>query len=158
MTCSTLGRPEIGELAEGDRRRLLDDAAQGQPRAVRPDPPGRADRAPARPPPSTSPRQPVDERADGAWHAEWATLRTLLRRTVVAGSQADRLLAGLRVDADRMAATLDAARDDVLAEQRSMAALGDTDATPADDVPRRRRPCSSTPRSTAPAPHLEETP
>ena len=26
----------------------------------------------------------VDERSDGAWHAEWATLRTLARRTVVA--------------------------------------------------------------------------
>lgn len=65
----------------------------------------------------------VDERADGAWHAEWVTLRTLLRRTVVAGSQATDLVAGLHVHTDRMAATLEAARDDVLAEQRSMAAL-----------------------------------
>ena len=29
--------------------------------------------------------QQVDERADGAWHAEWATLRDLVRRTLVAG-------------------------------------------------------------------------
>ncbi len=29
----------------------------------------------------------IDERADGGWHAEWATLRTLARRTVVAGAQ-----------------------------------------------------------------------
>ncbi len=65
----------------------------------------------------------VDERADGAWHAEWATLRTLLRRTVVAGSQVTDLLAGLRVHAQPMQATLDAACPDVLSEQRSMAAL-----------------------------------
>ena len=38
----------------------------------------------------------VDERADGAWHAEWATLRTSTRRTVIAGSQTSELLAGLR--------------------------------------------------------------
>ena len=41
----------------------------------------------------------------------------------MAGSQTTDLLAGLRVHPDRMRATLDAARDDVLAEQRSMAAL-----------------------------------
>ena len=29
----------------------------------------------------------VDERPDGAWHAEWATLRTLARQTVVAAAQ-----------------------------------------------------------------------
>jgi len=29
----------------------------------------------------------VDERADGAWHAEWDTLRILVRRTAVAISQ-----------------------------------------------------------------------
>ncbi len=65
----------------------------------------------------------VDERADGAWHAEWATLRTLVRRTVVAASQTTELLSGLRVHPDRMLATLDAARDDVLAEQRVLAEL-----------------------------------
>ena len=45
----------------------------------------------------------VDERADGAWHAEWDTLRLLARRTVVATSQTADLLAGLRVHPDRMA-------------------------------------------------------
>jgi 3-carboxy-cis,cis-muconate cycloisomerase len=62
-----------------------------------------------------------DERADGAWHAEWDTLRILGRRTVVAASHASDLLAGLRVDTDRMAANL--AATDVSGEQREMASL-----------------------------------
>ena len=51
----------------------------------------------------------VDERADGAWHAEWDTLRLLVRRTVVAAGQTADLLAGLQVHADRMADNLTAA-------------------------------------------------
>ena len=66
----------------------------------------------------------VDERPDGSWHAEWATLRTLARRTVVAGSQAAELLAGLRVEPGRMAATLAAARPGIDAEQRKYDASG----------------------------------
>jgi 3-carboxy-cis,cis-muconate cycloisomerase len=62
-----------------------------------------------------------DERPDGAWHAEWDTLRTLARRTVVAGSQCSELLAGLEVHAARMAENLSAA--DVLGEQRAIAEL-----------------------------------
>jgi len=53
----------------------------------------------------------VDERADGAWHAEWETLRLLARRTVVAAAQTADLLADLRVHPDRMAANLAAAED-----------------------------------------------
>jgi 3-carboxy-cis,cis-muconate cycloisomerase len=53
----------------------------------------------------------VDERADGAWHAEWDTLRLLARRTAIAADQTADLLAGLRVHADRMAANLAAAED-----------------------------------------------
>ena len=59
----------------------------------------------------------LDERADGGWHVEWATLRTLSRRTVVAGSQTADLLAGLRVHTDRMAAVLHSARPGVDAER-----------------------------------------
>ena len=74
----------------------------------------------------------VDERPDGAWHVEWATLRTLARRTVTAGAQTADLLTGLRVHPDRMAATLAAARPGIDAEQRSFHAdgpyLGATDA------------------------------
>ena len=63
----------------------------------------------------------VDERPDGSWHAEWATLRTLARQTVVAGSQTTELVSGLRVDARRMAETVATARDALMAEQRSVA-------------------------------------
>jgi 3-carboxy-cis,cis-muconate cycloisomerase len=62
----------------------------------------------------------VDERPDGSWHVEWATLRTLARRTIVAGSHTAELLAGLRTDPERMAATLAAARPGIDAERRSM--------------------------------------
>ena len=64
----------------------------------------------------------VDERSDGAWHAEWATLRTLARRTVVAAVHTTELLTGLQIDADRARANL-AAADGVLAEQQTMADL-----------------------------------
>ncbi|HTQ18134.1 lyase family protein [Mycobacterium sp.] len=62
-----------------------------------------------------------DERADGSWHAEWDTLRTLARRTVVAGSQCAELLAGLQVHTDKMAENLRST--DVLGEQRAIADL-----------------------------------
>jgi 3-carboxy-cis,cis-muconate cycloisomerase len=64
----------------------------------------------------------VDERSDGGWHAEWATLRTLTRRTVVAAAETTELIANLKVDAERAKANL-AAAGDVLAEQRTMAEL-----------------------------------
>ncbi|MDV6979095.1 lyase family protein [Mycobacterium intracellulare] len=64
----------------------------------------------------------VDERADGGWHAEWATLRTLARRSVVAAAQTSDLLAGLDVNIERACANL-AAAGDVLAEQRLMTEL-----------------------------------
>jgi 3-carboxy-cis,cis-muconate cycloisomerase len=64
----------------------------------------------------------VDERSDGGWHAEWATLRTLARCTVVAAAQTTELLSGLVIHTDRAAANL-AAAGDLLAEQRSMVEL-----------------------------------
>jgi 3-carboxy-cis,cis-muconate cycloisomerase len=64
----------------------------------------------------------VDERSDGGWHTEWATLRTLARRTVVAAAQTTELIAGLHIDCERAAANL-AAAGDLLAEQRTMAEL-----------------------------------
>jgi 3-carboxy-cis,cis-muconate cycloisomerase len=51
----------------------------------------------------------VDERADGAWHAEWDTLRLLARRTATAASQTADLLTELRVHPEQMAAHLAAA-------------------------------------------------
>jgi 3-carboxy-cis,cis-muconate cycloisomerase len=62
-----------------------------------------------------------DERPDGAWHAEWDTLRTLARRTLVAASHSGELLAGLTVHSQRMAENL--AATDVLGEQRAIADL-----------------------------------
>ena len=126
----TLGRPEIGELAEG-----TGGGSSTMPHKANPVLATLIRRAALTTPQLAATLHlaaagSVDERADGAWHAGWATLRTLLRRTRVAGSQTADLLAGLRVHPDRMRATLDAARDDVLAEQRSMAALTAADAAP----------------------------
>ncbi|MDI6097006.1 lyase family protein [Actinoplanes sp. NEAU-A12] len=73
----------------------------------------------------------VDERPDGGWHVEWATLRTLARRTVTAGAQTAELLAGLRVDAARMTANLAAARPGIDAEQRAVS----PDAAPGQPYP-----------------------
>ena len=64
-----------------------------------------------------------DERSPGGWHAEWSTLRTLSRHTVTAASQTAELLTGLRVNADRMAANLAAARPGIDAEQHKIAEL-----------------------------------
>ncbi|ETW24543.1 3-carboxy-cis,cis-muconate cycloisomerase, partial [Mycobacterium gastri 'Wayne'] len=69
-----------------------------------------------------------DERPDGSWHVEWDTLRTLARRTVVAGSQCGELLAGLDVHTAQMAQNLSAA--DVLGEQQVIADLAGTEASP----------------------------
>ena len=68
----------------------------------------------------------VDERPDGAWHAEWETVTTLARRSVVAASQAAELLEGLVVDAERMTARASEVEETLRAEQRSMSG-GSTD-------------------------------
>ena len=64
----------------------------------------------------------VDERSDGAWHVEWATLRTLTRRTVTAAAHTTELLAGLQIDAIRASANL-AGAEGVSSEQQSMTEL-----------------------------------
>lgn len=51
----------------------------------------------------------VDERPDGAWHAEWPVVARLLELAVTAASQAAELVAGLRVDTAAMAARVDVA-------------------------------------------------
>ncbi|ORA31617.1 lyase family protein [Mycobacterium aquaticum] len=66
----------------------------------------------------------VDERADGGWHAEWATVATLARRTVVAGSQATDLLTGLQVNSPRAAAN-QAAAQGIYDEQQTMSTLAE---------------------------------
>lgn len=62
----------------------------------------------------------VDERPDGAWHAEWAAIRSLGRLAAVTASQTADLLEGLLVHPDRMRATAEAAAPDLLAEQEAM--------------------------------------
>ena len=101
-----LSRPEIGELSESAGRRIVVHAAQGQPGALRPDPARRTHHSPARRNLALCAAEQVDERADGAWHAEWDTLRILVRRTAVATSQTADLVEHLRVHPDRMAANL----------------------------------------------------
>jgi len=56
------------------------------------------------------------QRAAGAWHAEWETLSDLLRLTGSAASWSATLLTGLRVDAVRMRANLDASGGPLMAE------------------------------------------
>ncbi|SER16397.1 3-carboxy-cis,cis-muconate cycloisomerase [Lentzea xinjiangensis] len=59
----------------------------------------------------------VDERPDGAWHAEWPALRRLLELAVVAASQAAELAGGIEVHAGVMARRVADAAPDLLAEQ-----------------------------------------
>jgi 3-carboxy-cis,cis-muconate cycloisomerase len=121
---ATLGRPEIDELAEP--------AVAGRggsstmPQKQNPVLSVLVRRAAITAPPlaatlHTAAALAVDERPDGSWHAEWATLRTLARQAVVAGSQTAELVSGLRVNADRMAETVVNAQDALLAEQKSIA-------------------------------------
>ncbi|TDN91257.1 alpha/beta fold hydrolase [Microbacterium sp. BK668] len=62
----------------------------------------------------------VDERPDGAWHAEWPTLRELLRLALGATAQAATLVRGLRVDADAVARNLAETGGLILAERLSI--------------------------------------
>jgi 3-carboxy-cis,cis-muconate cycloisomerase len=116
----TLGRPEIAEVREG--------AAPGR---------GGSSTMPHKQNPvlavlvnSASLRAPglgaqlhlcaaraVDERPDGAWHAEWPALLELIELTVVAASQAAELAEGLRVFPDVMARRAGDVAADLLAER-----------------------------------------
>jgi 3-carboxy-cis,cis-muconate cycloisomerase len=120
----TLGRPEIAELSEPATEKR--GGSSSMPHKRNPVLSILIRRAAMSAPPlaatlHTAAALANDERPDGSWHAEWDTLRTLARRTVVAGSQCGELLAGLGVHAARMAENLSAA--DVLGEQRAIADL-----------------------------------
>lgn len=65
----------------------------------------------------------VDERPDGAWHAEWPTLRELLRTALGAATLAEGMLADLCVEAEAVQRNLDATGGLLLAE-RIVAVLG----------------------------------
>jgi 3-carboxy-cis,cis-muconate cycloisomerase len=111
-------RPEVGELAEA-----RGGGSSAMPNKQNPILAVLIRRAALAAPPlaatmHTAAANAVDERPDGSWHVEWATLRTISRRTVVAASQTAELLTGLTVNASRMAETLAAARPGIDAEQR----------------------------------------
>ncbi|MEV6636185.1 lyase family protein [Actinoplanes sp. NPDC051470] len=121
----TAARPEIGELTEGSGG-----ASSTMPQKQNPTLSVLIRRAALAAPGlaatlHTAAAEQRDERADGAWHVEWDTVRTLARRTVIAGSQTASLLAGLQVHTDRMATNLAAARPGIDAEQNTI--TGGTD-------------------------------
>ncbi|MCU1417288.1 MAG: 3-carboxy-cis,cis-muconate cycloisomerase [Schumannella sp.] len=60
----------------------------------------------------------VDERPDGSWHAEWQTLRALLRTAGGAAATGRDLAENLHVHPDAIAANLAAAASDLLSEGR----------------------------------------
>ncbi|WP_349269539.1 3-carboxy-cis,cis-muconate cycloisomerase [Mycolicibacterium parafortuitum] len=119
---TTGSRPEIGELAEGSGGGSSTMPHKNNPvravlirrAALTAGPLGAILHAAS--------AESVDERSDGAWHAEWATLRTLARRTVVAAAHTSDLVCGLRIDETRAAANL-AAVEGVLSEQWTMTEL-----------------------------------
>jgi 3-carboxy-cis,cis-muconate cycloisomerase len=67
--------------------------------------------------------QAVDQRPDGAWHAEWSSMARLLRLTVTATSQMRELLDGLHVHADVMSARARTAVGELLAERDGVGAV-----------------------------------
>ena len=126
---ATSSRPEIGELTEGSGGGSSTMPHKNNPirsvlirRAA-------LTAAPLGATLHTAAAASVDERSDGAWHAEWATLRTLARRSVVAAAHASELVTGLRVDAARAATNLSAA-EGLLSEQKSMTELTGRPALP----------------------------
>jgi 3-carboxy-cis,cis-muconate cycloisomerase len=120
----TLARPEIGELAEPPAEGRGGSSAM--PNKTNPVLSVLLRRAALAAPTSAAQLHVAaggaeDERPAGAWHLEWPALQLLARHAVVAASQATELLTGLRVDAERMRATSQAAAADLLAERRSLA-------------------------------------
>ncbi|GAA4683216.1 lyase family protein [Nocardioides nanhaiensis] len=69
--------------------------------------------------------QAVDQRPDGAWHAEWPALRHLMGLTVTAAAQAAELVAGLEVDVAAMGRRAEDAAADLLAERGRPGEPGD---------------------------------
>jgi 3-carboxy-cis,cis-muconate cycloisomerase len=126
-----LSRPEIGELSEGSPG-----GSSTMPHKRNPVLAAQIRRAALVVPGMSAAMhitamESIDERAAGAWHAEWGILADIDRAVVVAAAQTTALLRDLQVHPDRMAATLAGSLPDVLSEQRTMAEL--VGRSPADD-------------------------
>lgn len=130
---ATLSRSEIGELAEG-----TPGGSSAMPHKQNPVDAvlirGAALRAPFLGATlHAASAQAVDQRPEGAWHAEWPTLRELTRLGLGTAAALARLTEGLVVDADTAARTLQAAAADVLAERRAV--VGPDDPAASDHDP-----------------------
>ena len=117
---ATLGRTEIGELAEG-----VGGGSSAMPQKQNPAASVLIRSAALRAPQlgatlHLASALAVDERPDGAWHAEWPTLRELLRLALGSTGTASRLVAGLKVDADAVAHNLARTRGLIVAERLSL--------------------------------------
>lgn len=66
----------------------------------------------------------VDERSDGAWHAEWPVLQRLCVLAVTAGDQAMDLVTRLEVRGDRIAEHVAGSAPELLSEWRDLARSG----------------------------------
>lgn len=118
---ATLGRTEIGELSEG-----VGGGSSAMPQKQNPAASVLIRSAALRAPQLGATLHlaaafAVDERPDGAWHAEWPTLRELLRLALGATGITARLVAGLQIDADAVARNLAATRGLIVAERLSLA-------------------------------------
>ncbi|AZG46525.1 lyase family protein [Gordonia insulae] len=119
----TLSRPELGELTEG-----AGGASSTMPHKANPALSVQIRRAAISAPQlgatlHLAAADAVEERTSGGWHAEWAAIRDLVRRSVVAARQTTRLVDDLRVHTNRMATNLADAGDAVRSEQVSMATI-----------------------------------
>ena len=118
---ATLGRTEIGELSEG-----VGGGSSAMPQKQNPAASVLVRSAALRAPQLGATLHLAsafagDERPDGAWHAEWPTLRELLRLALGATGTAARLVAGLQVDAEAVARNLARTRGLIVAERLSLA-------------------------------------
>ncbi len=90
-----LAQTEVGEVREGSRRRLLDHAAQAQPRGLGAGARACAGRARAHCAALVAAEPHEHERAAGPWHAEWDALSEALANAGGAVAAVAEALAGL---------------------------------------------------------------
>ena len=117
---ATLSRTEVGELAEGSRG-----GSSAMPQKRNPAASVLIRSAALRAPQLGATLHlagalAVDERPDGAWHAEWPTLRELLRLGLGASAHAATLVDGLHVDSAAVARNLALTNGLIVAERVSI--------------------------------------